>query len=628
MRRRPLTSLLVVLILASAAFVATLWSGNTPNLGLDLQGGIAVVLQPVVDGKPADEVPAENLNQTKTIIEQRVNGLGVAEAEVTVQGRNILVQIPGIKDPETALSLIEKTAEMRFRPVLADLGVEPGPEDLKKIERLRKKLKIPEGTTALAVYNAELEARGQPTIPDPNAPVTTVPDPNTPVPTVPDAVETPPTTVATGDGTGGSRSAKSFAVRRQEGTTTTGSTTTTSTTTTTINPAPQNPFGVQVYADEKGTLTKDLTELLALEDQVAKSKIETTPPEDDKADAEVVLKGSPITSDDGKTLIPRYRLGPALLTGSAVEDAKAGLSQGGGWEVRPVFKAGAKGIDLFNDAAAKCYNADPSCPTRQLGIVLDGEVISAPSINAPNFQRDQIQITGSFSEEEARNLALALRYGSLPLTLEPQQVQTVSATLGEGALRAGLIAGAIGVGLVCLFLVAYYRLAGLVTVGALLVAVMLMWTFIVVMGATIGLTLTLSGIVGIIVSIGVSLDSDIVYYETLKEDVRNGKTMRTAMERSYSTAFATIVKADVASLIGAAVLYLFSIGPVRGFAFFLGFSTIVDLITSYFFTRPLMATLGRTRLAHRPALFGIPTWDLEQSVSTPSSTTASPAGGR
>lgn len=624
MRRRPLLSLLVVLVLAVAAFVATLISGNTPNLGLDLQGGIAVVLQPVVDGKPAEEVPAESLTQTKTIIEQRVNGLGVAEAEVTVQGRNILVQIPGIKDPETALSLIEKTAELRFRPVLADLGAEPGPEDLKKIERLRRKLKIPTGVTALEVYNAEQEARGLPTIPDPNAPTTST--------TVPQQVESPTTTAAPGDGTGGSRSAKARAIRRQEAPTTTAapttteSTTTTSTTTTTIDPTPQNSFGVQVFSDEKGTVDKDLAELLRLEDQVAKSKIETTPPEEDKIDAEVVLKGSPQETEDGSTVVPRFRLGPALLTGSAVEDASAGLGQNSGWEVRPVFKAGEKGIDLFNAAASKCYRADPVCPTRQLGIVLDGEVISAPSINAETFQRDQIQITGSFTEEEARNLALALRYGSLPLTLEPQQVQTVSATLGEGALRAGLIAGGIGVALVCLFLVAYYRLAGLVTVGALGVAVMLMWTFIVLMGATIGLTLTLSGIVGIIVSIGVSLDSDIVYYETLKEDVRNGKTMRTAVERSYSTAFATIVKADVASLIGAAVLYLFSIGPVRGFAFFLGFSTIVDLITSYFFTRPLMATLGKTSLANRPALFGIPTWDLDRGAQPAPAQAASSRG--
>ena len=256
--------------------------------------------------------------------------------------------------------------------------------------------------------------------------------------------------------------------------------------------------------------------------------------------------------------------------------------------------------------ASKCYNGDATCPTKQLAIVLDSSVISAPSINAASFSKDQIQISGSFTESSAKDLATSLRYGALPLTLEPQQVQTVSATLGSGALHAGLVAGAVGLGLVALFLLLYYRLLGLVTLGSLSISAMLLWTIIAFLGEHVGLTLTLAGIVGIIVSIGVSLDSSVVYFENLKEDVRNGKTMRTAVDRSYKVAFATIVKADVSSLIGAGVLYFLSIGPVRGFAFYLGLSTVLDLVTSYFFTRPAVSYLGKTSIGLKPSRFGIP----------------------
>jgi preprotein translocase subunit SecD len=193
----------------------------------------------------------------------------------------------------------------------------------------------------------------------------------------------------------------------------------------------------------------------------------------------------------------------------------------------------------------------------------------------------------------------------------------VSATLGKGALKAGLIAGAVGLGLVAMFLIAYYRILGLVTLAALATSGMLLWTIIGFLGAHVGLTLTLSGIVGIVVSIGVSLDSSVVYYENLKEDVRNGKSMRTAVDRSYSNAFGTIVKADVSSLIGAVVLYWLSIGPVKGFALYLGLSTVLDLFTSYFITRPAVALLGKSKLGTRTSLFGIPTSDLDEPVEPP-----------
>jgi preprotein translocase subunit SecD len=284
--------------------------------------------------------------------------------------------------------------------------------------------------------------------------------------------------------------------------------------------------------------------------------------------------------------------------------------------VKPVFKEGAEGIDLFNQAAQKCNTKSAECPTGQLAIVLDGIVLSAPSINEPTFARDSIEISGSFGEDTAKDLATALRFGSLPLTLEPQQVQTVSATLGEGALDAGLIAGAIGVALVLAYMLLYYRILGFVTMGALALSAMVLWSLIGFLGATQDLTLTLAGIVGIVVSVGVSLDSSIVFYESLKEDVRNGRTIRSSVESSFSSAYGTIIKADMSSLIGAAVLYVMSIGPVRGFAFYLGVSTVLDLVMAYMFTRPTVRLLARSKLANRPKLFGIPTDDLVDPAVT------------
>ena len=620
--RKGVLPLVATVFVIGGLFVLTLSLGYRPNLGLDLQGGVSVVLQPVVDGENATEVSKESLDQTKQIIEKRVNALGVGEPEVTTQGSTIVVQLPGIKDQERALELVGKTAELRFRPVVQNLAPAPTEDDQERIEELRAEMKVPEGTSALDVYNAEQTARGLPTIPDPGAPQPPADpnaapaqvDPNAAPATTAPATTAPPTTAATGDGTGGSRSAKVAKLRRQDPTTTTPTTAPPPTTTTTIDPAPKNQYGVSVYAGPDGSIDEKLQELLQLETASQQADLQTTPPEDDAADATVVLDGSP-EDVDGKTVMPRYQLGATLLTGRAIEDAEAKLggSAGAQWVVNPVFREGPDGIDLFNLAAGKCNSGGAECPTQQLAIVLDGQVISAPTINEATFDRDKIEISGSFTEASAKDLATALRFGSLPLTLEAQQVQTVSATLGEGALQAVLIAGAIGIFLVIGYMVLYYRLLGTVTFGALVLQAMLLWSLVSLFGEWFGLTLTLAGIVGIVISVGVSLDSSIVFYESLKEDVRGGRTVRSAVDGSFSAAYGTIIKADMSSLIGAAVLYMLSIGPVRGFAFFLGVSTILDLVMAYVFTRPSVRLMARSGLGNRPPLFGIPVDDAPEA---------------
>jgi preprotein translocase subunit SecD len=605
--------LAATVVLVVGLFIAVLAATERPNLGLDLQGGVSVVLQPVQNGSKTSHVSKDALDQTKQIIEKRVNAIGVGEPDVTVQGSTIVVQIPGIKDQKRALDLVGKTAELRFRPVLQNLPPTLSKADEAKITSLNKKLKIPAGVTAEQVLNSELAARGMPTIPDSSSTTTTV----APTTTVPPAT----TTTTPGTGTGGSRSAKVARLGAANAPTTTVAPTTT---TSTIDPTPKNKYGVQVFKDKHSTPNPDLQTLYQLEQAKAQSSLQTTSPENDQANATVILAGNEQTQN-GQTVTPRYQLGPTLLTGRAIETASAGVNQSGQWVVNPTFKDGKDGIDLFNAAAAKCNAGDPVCPALSgqqygaLAIVLDGVVISAPAIEQPSFSRNQIQITGNFDSSSANDLATALKYGSLPVTMKPQQVETVSATLGQGALRAALIAGAIGLGLVVIYIVSYYRLLGLVTFGALAMSGMSMWIVISFFGATQGLTLTLSGIVGIIVSIGVSLDSSVVFYENLKEDVRQGRTLRSAVDKSFSTAYGTILKADFSSLIGASVLYLLSIGPVRGFAFYLGLSTVLDLVMAYFFTRPTVSLLAHSKLGQRPGLFGIPTDDLQPAgVGSPS----------
>ncbi|HEX4976339.1 MAG TPA: protein translocase subunit SecD [Nocardioides sp.] len=322
---------------------------------------------------------------------------------------------------------------------------------------------------------------------------------------------------------------------------------------------------------------------------------------EDEADEEVVLA----EYDDEGAEVARFRLGPTEATGDILRGADAQLFELGQWQVAVQVRGGR--IDEFNEIAGRCFNGDPSCPSRQLAIVLDERVVSAPAINAPSFDPDQVSITGQFTEREAKDLALVLRYGALPVELEPQQTQSVSATLGDDALDAGLTAGLIGLGLVTLYMIVYYRLLGLVAILSLLVAAALLWTAVAWLGDSQGLALTLAGVTGIILSVGVAVDSNVVFYEHLKEEVSKGRSLRAAVDGSFTSAFSTIVKADLASLIGAGILYWLTVGPVRGFALFLGLSTLLDLVAAYFFMRPVTLMLVKSkRLQQNRRLFGMP----------------------
>lgn len=580
-RARGLRALIVYTIIAVGLFTLTFVKDWKPLLGLDLQGGVSVVLVPTTD------FTEETLNQAIAIMNQRINSLGVAEPEITRQGNNILVQIPGVKDKERAIALVGKTAELRFRPALAVL-----PPDNATGETTGT---VPPGSVPGTVPGVVDPAAGSPTT---SAAVTPAPADG--------ASTTLPAATPQRFGTGEGESAAGL----QDPTTAPPSTVTDApVTTVAVDPAAVPTTAVDPNAPPT---TLDPALQAQIDQQLQQQALsqtgdqQTTPPEQDTRDnPQVVLpEYDPTTGEQ----VQRFVLGPVALTGEALQSATAVIDPNTGqWLVRPVFKPGAEGIDQFNAIAAKCYSKAPECPTGRLAITLDARVISAPNIQAASFQRDQIQISGSFTEESAKDLATGLNYGALPVQLEQQSSQIVSATIGEDALRAGLVAGAVGLALVAVYMIVFYRILGALSLVKLVIEGMLLWFVIAYLGETAGLALTLAGVTGIIVSIGVSLDSNVVYYEHLREDIRNGRTVRSAVDKSFDSAWGTILKADGASVLGAALLYWLAVGPVRGFAFYLGLSTLLDLLSSFFYLRPVVGLATSSKAAHRrPALFGLP----------------------
>jgi preprotein translocase subunit SecD len=299
----------------------------------------------------------------------------------------------------------------------------------------------------------------------------------------------------------------------------------------------------------------------------------------------------------------KFLLAPAKVNGTDIKGASAGLPQqsiGSEWQVQLQFKSGGtkRWADLTT-ASKKLPEITSGCGPPQgcnaVAIVLDGIVQSYPRIDEPILGGDA-QITGGFTQKEASDLANVLKYGALPIQFERQQVVSVSATLGQDQLDAGLLAGAIGLILVILYSLLYYRGLGLVTIASLIFAGALTYATVVLLGHAISYTLTLAGIAGVIVAIGITADSFIIYFERLRDEVREGRTLRSAVERGWARAVRTILAADFISLLAAGVLYFLSIGSVRGFAFTLGLSTLIDILVVFIFTKPIVTLMVRSKL--------------------------------
>ncbi len=286
----------------------------------------------------------------------------------------------------------------------------------------------------------------------------------------------------------------------------------------------------------------------------------------------------------------KYILAPAEVLGQQVSKASSGIDQQGAsaWFVSLTFDG--DGTKAFGALTSRVTSL-PS-PQNQVAIVLDGLVVSAPVINEA-IPSGNAQITGSFTQTEAADLANVLKYGALPLAFDRGEIQQVSPTLGSDQLNAGLLAGILGLGLVMIFSMIYYKALGIVSVSSLIVASLLTYLLFLVLGETIGFTLTLAGIAGAIVAIGVTADSFIVYFERVRDEAREGRSLRTAVETGWARARHTIIVADMISLLAAVLLYFFAVGNVRGFAFTLGLTTIVDLIVVFMFTKPLLTVIAR-----------------------------------
>ncbi|MEO8364210.1 MAG: protein translocase subunit SecD [Ilumatobacteraceae bacterium] len=493
MVRRLLVSLIGIVVVVAGLLVANAVAGNTPSLGLDLQGGASVTLQPEGD------FDAAALDVAVEIIRARVDSIGVAEPEIIRQGDTVVVNLPGVDDQQRALDIVGRQGELLLRPVLQ--------AGLLQVDT----------TTTIAGSG------------------TTVPGSDTTLP--------PPS-----GGVGGTRRVAATSVP-----TTVASTTTVAPATTVPASAdPNDPNATVLLTDGKGN---------------------------------------------------GYYVGPAAASGKVfTNDAKAEI-QNGSWVVVVGLRNAADGDQLWNSLTTLCYNRDPSCPTAQVAIVLDGIVISAPVVREPVFSGGSVQISGSFKESEARDLAKILEFGAVPVKFGVSQVQTVSPTLGKDSLRAAIFSGLLGVLLVMLFFFFYYRLLTLVVVGGLAVSAGLLWSTIAFLSKTNGLALSLAGVAGIIVSIGVTIDSYVVFFERIKDELHKGKTIKNSAQRSFEAAWRTILAADTVSFIGALILWKLTVGSVRGFAFFLGLSTVCDVIVAYTFTRPAVLLLARSRfLAGRKVL--------------------------
>jgi preprotein translocase subunit SecD len=294
-------------------------------------------------------------------------------------------------------------------------------------------------------------------------------------------------------------------------------------------------------------------------------------------------------SKEGAT---KYILAPAEVLGRQISEASAGLDTqaGSAWTVSLTFDG--EGTKAFGALTARVTSLPE--PNNQVAIVLDGIVQSSPRINEA-IPSGTASITGSFTQIEAQDLANVLKYGALPLAFDRGEIQQISPTLGADQLDAGLLAGAIGLGLVILYCLLYYRALGLVVTGSLAVAALLIYLLILVLGETIGFTITLAGIAGIIVAVGITADSFVVYFERIRDEIREGRTLRSAVESGWQKARRTIIVADAVTIIAAVLLYFFAVGGVRGFAFTLGLTTLVDLIAVFIFTKPMMTILARSK---------------------------------
>jgi preprotein translocase subunit SecD len=553
----------VLLAILVALYALVFFTGDrklAPRLGLDLIGGTTVTLSAKTStGQPPS---AESLETARQIIENRVNGLGVAEAEVVTEGNtNIVVSVPG-QDNED-VKRIGAAAQMRFRQVVKTAPDVPAAEPAAT--------PTPSGSaTPSASGSATPSASGSAT---PSASGSATPSGSRA-----DAL-TPPTLAEVTAKLGG-RSALA-------------------TLTTLTDPA-------QLADGRAAPLVAALEKLTPAEIAVLPAAVQFNVPQITCAKLNARPPGSISAPDQQVTACDdttKYLLDKAAVLGTDVSSANyqfdASRAQ---WIVTLNFKG--NGQDKWTNLTRKAFNEQDQ-DRKRVAIVLDNDVVSAPEIQG--VITGQAEITGGFNEQSAKDLATKLKYGALPLTFEQQTAQTISPTLGLAQLEAGLLAGAVGLALVLVYVLFYYRLLGIVTIASLLLSGLVVYAVLILLGRpnTIGFTLTLAGIAGFIVSVGITADSFVVFFERLKDEIREGRSARSAVPRAWVRARRTIISADTVSFLAAAVLYVIAAGAVKGFAFTLGMSTVLDLVVVFLFTHPVVALLSRSKAFMSPRISGL-----------------------
>ncbi|MFG2531864.1 protein translocase subunit SecD [Streptomyces sp. NPDC048516] len=543
----PGRTLILVLIAMAGLIGGMFYSGTlTPRLGIDLAGGTSFTLaaqnQP---GKP-NAINETNMKTAAEIMERRVNGLGVTESEVQTQGSNhIIVNIPKGTDAKQARQQVGTTAQLGFRPVLTTTAGAKTPEQPKPGPSQSGANGKGKGDKAAGDPAKSQQGSGQkassPQSPD-SKPTTQGRAVTASLKKAPSAKPTP--------------SAKPSAPPVQP--TPPGGAA--------IPPALQKQLNALDCSTKKGRAA-------------AGEKAAGTKPSD------------PIVAckQDGAQ---KYVLGPVAVEGTDVSSAKAVFDsqQGQGWIVQMDFTS--EGGKKFGDITGKLATKAP--PQNQFGIVLDGAVVSSPSVDKP-IMGGGATISGGFTQQSAEDLGNMLSYGALPLSFKIDDETTVTAALGGEQLHAGLIAGAIGLALVVIYLVAYYRGLALVALASLGVSAVLTYTIMTLLGPAIGFALNLPAVCGAIVAIGITADSFIVYFERIRDEIREGRTLRPAVERGWPRARRTILVSDFVSFLAAAVLFIVTVGKVQGFAFTLGLTTVLDVVVVFLFTKPLMTLLARRK---------------------------------
>ncbi|WP_433532543.1 protein translocase subunit SecD [Micromonospora sp. CA-263727] len=563
-----------------------------PRLGLDLVGGTRLTLEATntLDGRAPT---ADNLEQARQIIESRVNAYGVAEAEVVTEGdRNIVISLPG---ENRDLSEVGSAAELRFRKVLkiADgSGTLPSPAPSESAEPTPTGSPSPSGSTsptpdaeATSSPSAGGQGGGAPATPTPSATASAAPSPTASEEPVPQSVEEQRKAVE--EKVGAEAWAAANALQ-----------------------APADLSADPSLADK----LKPFAELTGREVAVLPTQMQFNVPTisclqlDDRPPASISNPEQPAVACEGG--YAKNLLDVAKVLGTDVDSAAAVRDQTSQWVVSLNFTR--SGQEKWTNLTREAFNNEgQACDATALGdegkcrvaVVLDNAIISSPQIQG--VLTGNSQITGNFNNAEASELAGYLNYGALPVTFQAQEQQNVTATLGASHLRAGLLAAGIGMLLVIIYSFFYYRLLGSVIFASLVLSAMLLFGALVVLGRQIGFTLTLAGIAGIIVSLGVAADSFVIYFERLKDEIREGRSPRSAVSRAWVRARRTIISANAITILSAVVLYIVSVGTVKGFAFALGLATVLDLVVVFLFRHPMMTMLARSRAFLSPRVSGL-----------------------